>query len=75
MNYCNAILYMSQISELSETKRVKGLIDQCYGVVNTMLGQATPKLLLVDYDPAQAKMIDLVNFLKSRGIIAKIVGL
>lgn len=71
----NAILYLGQFSTKSEVIRVKNLVDQYQGIINTMLGQATPKLLLVDYDPARTKITDVIRFLNARGIVAKAIGL
>lgn len=72
---CNAILYLGQFTRQSETLQVKNLVDQYQGIIKTMLGQASPKLLLVDYDPAKAKVIDIIKYLQARGIVAKVIGL
>lgn len=74
-NYCNAILYFSKITEKSETIQVKSVVDQCKGIVKTMPGQASPKLLLVDYDPGKARISDIIETLEGHGIYARAVGL
>ncbi|WP_455208017.1 hypothetical protein [Kaarinaea lacus] len=72
---CNVMLYIQQFVSREQLAEAKNIVDTCKGIVNSMLGQASAKLLLVDYDPDMVSGKDIIDTLKGHGITAKLVGM
>ena len=72
---CNVMLYIQQMVSQDQMAEVKKIVDTCKGIVNTMLGQTSAKLLLVDYDPDMVSGKEIIETLKGYGISAKLVGM
>jgi hypothetical protein len=54
---------------------VKYVLDQCAGIINTMMGQPLAKLLIVDFDPQQIASGQILTALSERGVSVKLVGM
>jgi hypothetical protein len=71
----NVLLYMRQFVNRDQLADAKRKVDDYKGIINTMLGQVSANILLVDYDPRVVSGKDIVDRLKSQGISAKLVGM
>ena len=74
-NYSNVVLYIQQFADRQQLVGAKQIVDTCKGIVNSMLGQTSAKLLLVDYDPGIVSGKEILDTLKGHGISAKLVGM
>ncbi len=74
-NYSNVVLYIQQFVDRQQLVGAKQIVDACKGIANSMLGQTSAKLLLVDYDPEIVSGSEILDTLKGHGISAKLVGL
>ena len=74
-NCSNVVLYIQQFVDRQQLASAKQIVDTCKGIVNSMLGQTSAKLLLVDYDPSIVTGKEILDTLKGHGISAKLVGM
>lgn len=74
-NCTNVLLYMRQLASREQLIEAKRKVDECKGIINTLLGQASANILLVDYDPQVVSGREIVDRLKAHGITAKLVGM
>ena len=72
---CNVMVYIQQFVSQEQLAEAKKIVDACKGIVNSMLGQTSAKLLLVDYDPDMVSGKEIIDTLKVHGISAKLVGM
>lgn len=72
---CNVMLYIQQFVSQEQMAEAKKIVDTCKGIVHSMLGQTSAKLLLVDYDPDMLSGMEIIETLKGHGINAKLVGM
>ena len=76
MSHCtNVLLYIRQFVNREQLVEAKKKVDECKGIINTMLGQASANILLVDYDPQVVSGKDIIDSLRGHGITAKLVGM
>ena len=76
MKHCsNVMVYIQQFVSQEQMAEAKKIVDTCKGIVNSMLGQTSAKLLLVDYDPDVVSGKEIIETLKVHGISAKLVGM
>jgi hypothetical protein len=69
------MLYIQQFVSREQLAEAKKVVDACKGIVNTMFGQNSTKLLLVDYDPDMVSGKEILDTLRGHGIKAKLVGM
>lgn len=72
---CNVMVYIQQFVSQEQLAEAKKIVDTCKGIVNSMLGQTSAKLLLVDYDPEVVSGKEIIDTLRGHGITAKLVGM
>jgi len=72
---CNVMVYIQQFVSQDQLVEAKRIVDTCKGIVNSMLGQTSARLLLVDYDPEMVSGVEIIATLKGHGITAKLVGM
>ena len=74
-NCCNVMVYIQQFVDRQQLVDAKQIVDACKGIINSMLGQTSANLLLVDYDPGMVSGKEILDTLKVHGIDAKLVGM
>ena len=74
-NCCNVMVYIQQYVDRQQLADAKQLVDTCKGIINSMLGQTSANLLLVDYDPDMVSGKEILDTLRGHGITAKLVGM
>ena len=72
---CNVMVYIQQFVDRQQLVDAKQIIDTCKGIINSMLGQTSANLLLVDYDPDIVSGKEILETLRGHGITAQLVGM
>ena len=71
----NVLIYIQDKVNRDQLQEIKSFLDQCVGVVKTMVGQSNAKLLVVDYNPREIVSTGIFSALSGRGIKARLVGM
>ncbi|MGD8560538.1 MAG: hypothetical protein PVH04_12785, partial [Gammaproteobacteria bacterium] len=69
------LLYIRDFMTRDQLLEAKNKVDQYKGIINTMLGQVSANILLVDYDPGVVSGKEIVDQLERHGISAKLVAI
>ena len=69
------MVYIQQFVDHQQLADAKQIVDTCKGIINSMLGQTSANLLLVDYDTEMVSGKAILDTLRGHGITAKLVGI
>ena len=73
-NNCNVMVYIKNTVNFEEFQQLRAFLNQCTGVLDTVMGKTKANLFMVKYNPSKIRSGDIVSALYDQGFEARLIG-